>query len=124
MKLHLANPRGANLITGYGDGYVTINRRRHDQSLVLLPEALVGDWDVPRFEDLTRAHFERILELAPEIVLIGTGRTLRFPHPALTQALTRARIGVEAMDTFAACRTYNILMAEGRRVAAALIVEG
>jgi uncharacterized protein len=71
---------------------------------------------------LEAAHFEAILEFMPEIVLLGTGGTLRFPHPRLTEALIRAQIGVEVMDTPAACRTYNILASEGRKVAAALLL--
>ena len=75
------------------------------------------------FDALAEADFERLLETSPEIVLLGTGATQRFPHPRLTAPLHRARVGLEVMDTRAACRTYNILVAEGRNVTAALIVE-
>lgn len=123
MKFHLLTPSGQNLFTGYGENYVMVNQTRHEKSLIVLPEHIVEDWDVAGFESLTAGHFEAILGLEPEIVLLGTGSTFRFPHPRLSRTLTEAQIGLEVMDTFAACRTYNILMAEGRKVAAALILE-
>ena len=122
MKLHLAKAPGQNLFTGYGEDYVTINQNRHDKSLIVLADRLIENWDVATFDDLTNAHFEFILSLEPEIVLLGTGKNLRFPKPSLTQALTRAQIGIEIMDIHATCRTYNILMTEGRKVAAALVL--
>ncbi|TCV90372.1 Mth938-like domain-containing protein [Sulfurirhabdus autotrophica] len=122
MKLHLAKAAGQNLFTGYGEDYVVINQIQYDKSLIALPDKLVEDWNVPSFEALTSDHFEFILSLDPEIVLLGTGKNLRFPHPSLTQTLTRNQIGIEIMDIYATCRTYNILMAEGRKVAAALIL--
>jgi len=75
------------------------------------------------FAALTTQDFEGLVPLAPEVVLLGTGVTIRLPHPRLTRALTDARIGVEVMDTPAACRTFNILAAEGRRVAAAILID-
>ena len=122
MKLHLSNPAGQNLFTGYGDNYVSINQITYDKSLIVMPQSLVENWGASSFDALTDAHFEFILGLEPEIVLLGTGKNLRFPKPSLTQALTRAQIGIEVMDIYATCRTYNILMAEGRKVAAALIL--
>ena len=122
MKLHLSNPAGQNLFTGYGDNYVSINQITYDKSLIVMPQSLVENWGANSFDALTDAHFEFILGLEPEIVLLGTGKNLRFPKPSLTQALTRAQIGIEVMDIYATCRTYNILMAEGRKVAAALIL--
>jgi uncharacterized protein len=121
MKLHLTQAAGNQLITGYGEGWVEVNAVRYEQSLVVLPAMLVTDWVVKDFDALTAEHFERIAELKPEVVLLGTGKTHRFIHPKLTRALTEIGISVECMDTAAACRTYNILMAEGRHVAAALI---
>lgn len=122
MKLHLARAAGQNLFTGYGDDYVSVNQVSYEKSLIVMPESLVENWDAASFDDLSNAHFEFILSLKPEIVLLGTGKNLRFPKPSLTQALTRAQIGIEIMDIYATCRTYNILMAEGRKVAAALIL--
>ncbi|MEN7529207.1 MULTISPECIES: Mth938-like domain-containing protein [unclassified Cupriavidus] len=123
MKLHADSPQNLNTVTSYGPGYVEINAVRHEQSVLVLPQGDVEPWPVARFEDLEPAHFEALLEKMPEVVLLGTGQKLRFPHPRLTAALARRHIGVDAMDLQAACRTYNILMAEGRRVAAILLVE-
>jgi len=121
MKLHAQRPTALNTVTAYGDGYVEINATRYEHALLVQPEAPVEAWAPLRFEELTAAHFEAIAAHAPEVVLLGTGATQRFPHPRLTAALAERRIGVEAMNTGAACRTYNILMTEGRRVLAALL---
>ena len=80
-------------------------------------------WNCPRFEDLSEGHFTQLLQTRPELVIFGSGAKLRFPPPALLRALMAQRIGVETMDTLAACRTYNILAGEGRRVTAALVIE-
>lgn len=122
MKLHADPPSTLNTVTAYGPGFIEVNKQRHGQHLLLMPERLVP-WDVSDFESLSSAHFDALLALAPELVILGTGARQRFPHPRLTQSLAAARIGVEAMDSAAACRTYNILMAEGRRVAAAILLE-
>ncbi|MBI3144624.1 MAG: Mth938-like domain-containing protein [Pseudogulbenkiania sp.] len=119
MKLHQATGQGRNLFTGYGDGHVLINQIRHDGNLVVTPDE-VRPWTPASFEELASEHFAMLLDLAPEVVLFGSGARLRFPHPRLTAALTNAGIGVEVMDTQAACRTYNILLAEDRRVIVAL----
>ena len=121
LKLHLSNISGVNLFTGYGEGYVMVNKQRHEQSLVVLCDRLLTDWPPTGFDALTTEHFALIAELQPEIVLLGTGNRLRFPRPELTRALMEARIGLEVMDFQAACRTYNFLAAEERKVAAALL---
>ena len=121
LKLHLDNIYGVNLFTGYGEGYVMVNRQRHERNLVVLRDRLVTDWRPAGFDELESGDFALLAELAPEIVLLGTGAHLRFPRPELTRALMEARIGLEVMDTGAACRTYNILAAEERKVAAALL---
>ena len=123
MKLHADKPQNLNTVTGYGPGYIEINAIRHEASVLVMPEGDVEPWPASRFEDLEAAHFEALLAKSPEVVLLGTGDRLRFPHPRLTAALSRRHIGVDAMDLQAACRTYNILMAEGRKVAAVLLVE-
>jgi uncharacterized protein len=120
VKLHPPPPTALNTFTGYGEGYVLVNGERHETNLVVLPERLVP-WSAASFDALAESDFESLLELGPEIVLLGTGPRQRFPHPRLTRALAARRIGVEAMDLQAACRTYNFLMAEDRRVAAALL---
>ena len=120
MKLHASAPTALNTFSGYGEGFVMINGQRHEANLIVLPERLLP-WSSTRFDALEEADFQLFLELNLEILLLGTGPKQRFPHPRLTRALAAKRIGVEAMDLHAACRTYNILMAEERRVAAALL---
>jgi uncharacterized protein len=122
LKLHLSGISEQNTFTGYGTGYVTINHVRYEHSLIVLPDRPIENWEPQTFEQLKTEHFEFLLSLQPEMVLVGTGPVLRFPHPSLTKMLISSGIGVEVMDTAAVCRTYNILMAEGRRVAAALII--
>ena len=112
-----------NVVTGYGDDYVEINKTRYSHSVLLLPDGPVLPWEPSRFESLEAVHFGPLAHAAPELVLLGTGKKLRFGHPRLYAALTAKRIGVETMDVGAACRTFNILAAEGRRVAAALLIE-
>lgn len=123
MKLQRNEPSGIHLITGHGDAYIEVGQRRLAHSLILLPNQL-HDWPVPTFEALTAEHFSAIAAHRPELVLLGTGARLRFPAPALYAALVAQGIGLEVMDVGAACRTYNFLAGEGRRVAAALILEG
>jgi uncharacterized protein len=122
LKLHLSGPSEQNMFTGYGNGYVMVNQIRYERNLIILPDRIIENWEVETFEQLTAEHFECLLPLQPEMVLFGTGATLRFPHPSLTKTLIASKIGVEIMDTSAVCRTYNILTAEGRRVAAALLI--
>ena len=99
-----------------------VNAVRYETSLVVLPDRPVETWAVAGIESLREEDFAFLTGLDVEIMLLGTGKTLRFPHPRLLQSLARSRMGVEAMDTRAACRTYNILVAEGRKVSAALIL--
>ncbi len=124
MKLHAPTPSALNTFSGYGEGFVMVNGQRYEASdaggLIVMPERLLP-WNVAGFDALQESDFLVLAELDLEVILLGTGPRLRFPHPRLTQALARKRIGVEAMDLQAACRTYNILMAEERRVAAALL---
>jgi uncharacterized protein len=123
LKLHQESSGALNTITSYGDGYVAINLNRHERSIIVMPETPVIPWPVSSFEALAPEHFQALVDAAPEVVIFGSGSRLRFPHPRLTAALAKHRIGVETMDFGAACRTYNILMSEGRRVAAALLIE-
>jgi uncharacterized protein len=122
LKLHLSTNTGQNLFTGYGAGYVLVNQVRYEHDLIVTPDRIIENWGAGDFDQLTPEDFRFMLSLHPELVLFGSGPTLRFPHPRLTRALIEARIGIEVMDTSAACRTYNILMAEGRRVVAALLI--
>ena len=122
MKLHASGPSGVNTITGYGEGYVMVNGERRSSSVVVLPDR-VENWQAVGFDSLTSDDFVYLKQLGAEIVLLGTGQRQRFPHPRLTAELARAGIGLEVMDLQAACRTYNILVAEERKVAAALLFE-
>ena len=123
MKLHPDKATSLNTFTGYGEGFVEVNARRHDGGLVMMPQGPVHPWPVDGFEALTAEHFDALAGHGPELVLLGTGARQRFPHPSLLRGLASRRIGVEAMDTRAACRTYNILMTEGRQVLIALLPE-
>lgn len=121
MKLQLMSGAGLQLFSGYGPGYVAINGVRHDKSVVVTPER-VTQWTVNGFEALSAADFGFVAELKPEIVILGTGATQRFPLPELARSLSAIGAGVEVMDSRAACRTYNILAAEGRKVVAAILI--
>lgn len=122
MKIQLEQGSGQNAIRSYAPGRITVNQEVYAASLVVMPDRLITDWRPRAFTDLTAADIEMVAALEPEVVLLGTGAQLRFPPPSLTRSLVVAQIGFEIMDTGAACRTYNVLMAEGRRVAAALLV--
>lgn len=121
MKLHSDFPAQLNVVTAYGAGFVEVNRERREGSLVLLPDGPVLQWGVSTFDQIDERAIAGLLDHQPEIVLLGTGARQRFPHPRISAALSMARIGLDVMDTPAACRTYNILAAEGRRVLAALL---
>jgi len=121
MKLHLQTGV-ALLVTGSGPGWIRVNADEYRESLILTPDAVHPGAVPGGFDALAPADFAALLDYQPEIVLLGTGAKQRFPHPRLAAALTDARVGVEVMDTPAACRTFNILTGEGRRVVAMLLV--
>jgi uncharacterized protein len=123
MKLHQSNNQQYQTVSGYFPGGVEINGRPFDYSLLVLPESAPRPWPVARFEDLTLEHFQQLASEQPDVVILGTGERQRFVHPRLTTPLTAKQVGVECMDTNAACRTYNILMGEGRKALLALIIE-
>jgi uncharacterized protein len=122
LKLQLAQLGDTNLFTAHGADHVMVNGERYGHSVVVLAEEVRSDWAAPGFDQLAEAHFEYFLDFRPDVLLLGTGATQRFPHPRLYRALTEAGVGVESMTTPAACRTYNILVAEGRRVIAAILI--
>jgi uncharacterized protein len=121
VKLHLTGAAGHHTITAYGEGYVMVNGVRHEKNVLVLADRIL-EWDAASFEALSVADFERLAGLEPEVVLLGTGARLRFPPPEITRPLIEARRGLEVMDVQAACRTFNILVSEGRRVVAALLL--
>ena len=124
MKLHSSVTAGLLAITSYDAVSIAVNGRRLTKSFLLTPQRLIEDWPPASCDQLTVTDLLAIAELDSPIVLFGTGKRQRFPAPALLRPLLDRRVGVEIMDSQAACRTYNILMAEGRDVAAALIIEG
>jgi len=124
MKLHSSSTEKYQTVTGYDQAGVEINAQRFDYSVLVMPETAPRAWPVTRFEDLKAEHFEAIAADKPDVVILGTGERQRFVHPRLVTSLSSQRIGVESMDSHAACRTYNILMGEGRKVTLALIIEG
>ena len=123
MKLHQDTHTSINTVTGYGADHVLINKVRHDGNLLLTSDRIVNDWAPGGFAGLSADDLAQACELNAEIVLIGTGRRQRFPSPAILRPLIEARIGFEVMDLPAACRTYNVLVGEGRAVLAALLFD-
>lgn len=123
MKLHTTPTQHYQTVTAYDRGGVEINAIRFESSLLVMPETAPVSWPPVSFDTLTVDDFKQIDAAMPEVVILGTGERQRFVHPKLTAPLTSRRVGVECMDNQAACRTYNILMAEGRKVALALIFE-
>jgi uncharacterized protein len=123
VKLHAERIEGTNAISRHGPEGVIVNGVEHRNSVIVPWKGVVQAWPVARFEDLTEAHFEALARLRPELVVFGSGSRIRFARPALLRTLIDARIGVETMDSPAACRTYNVLLAEGRSVVAALLFE-
>jgi uncharacterized protein len=123
MKLHSSSTQQFQTVTGYDASGVEINAQRFNYSLTVMPEVAPQAWDVANFEQLTAEHFEQIAATEPDVVILGTGERQRFVHPRLIASLAVRRTGVECMDSHAACRTYNILMGEGRKVTLALIIE-
>ena len=122
MKFQRETTPALNAFTGYGAGYVMVNNRRIERSVVVLRDRIVSDWAATTFEALAPGHLAALTELGCEIVLLGTGAQLRFPRPELMREFTRSGAGLEVMDVPAACRTYNILLSEERKVAAALLL--
>jgi uncharacterized protein len=123
VKLHITPNAGLNLFTAYGDDYVAVNHEKHRSSLIVLPDRLLAAWTSASVGSLQEADMQTLLGLGVEVVLLGTGKRLRFPAPALMRPFAPAGIGLEVMDLQAACRTYNILASEGRKVAAALLFD-
>lgn len=122
MKLQLSQGGADPHFTGYGDGYVAVSGERYEHHLLVTPGRAAERWAVAGFDALTAADFQALLALEPELVVLGTGATLRFPRPEVTRPLMQAMVGLEVMDTRAACRTYNVLLSEDRRVLAAILL--
>ena len=123
MKLHVTPTQHYQTVTGYDQDWIEINATRFEHSLIVFPEIAPVAWPVSAFETLTAADLEVVGTYEPDLLILGTGQRQRFAHPKLLSGLLTRGIGVECMDNQAACRTYNILMAEGRKVALALIMQ-
>ncbi len=121
MKMRADRIEGHNAIARHGPDGVVVNGIERTESVLVPWRGEVRPWQVSDFDALTAEHFARVAALTPELVIFGSGARLRFPAPALLRPLIDAAIGVETMDTAAACRTYNVLLAEGRSVVAALL---
>jgi uncharacterized protein len=122
MKLHLDQGDTHYRINAYGPGAVTVNNEVLTRSCVLTATDLIRDWPPQSLDELQSVHWEAVLALEPEVVILGSGPRQRFPAAAVLSTLVDAGIGVEVMDTGAACRTFSVLAAEGRRVAAVLLL--
>ena len=122
MALHLDSDTNNKLFTGHGAGYVAVNGKQYQRPVVVMPEEVRTDWSATDFASLNESHFDYFLALKPEVLLFGTGAKQQFAHPNLFRELIRSNISIEFMDTPAACRTYNILVAEDRKVVAAVLL--
>jgi uncharacterized protein len=122
MKIELdANSTGINIINSYSKDGIVINDTVYQKSIIISPQQIITNWPPQAYKDLVEIHMEQIINLTPEIILIGTGNTLIFPEGTVLESLLKKNIGVEVMDTGAACRAYNFIAGEGRLVAAALL---
>lgn len=117
-----ADISNANAISGYGSGWITLGQEKFTSSIIINSAGQRIQWDCSKFEDLCAEHFQQIMAMDIELLIFGSGEQLRFPPAQYLQALYTQRIGVETMDTRAACRTYNFVIGEGRKVAAALLL--
>ena len=124
MKLDYdTSPKGMYRIRAYGSDFITINEQVLRRSLIVMPGLLLADWPPRTPEELREEHLHELLKLKPDLVLLGTGGRQHFPPPKLLLPFGLAGIGLEIMDTGAACRSYNVLAIEGRHVAAALMLK-
>lgn len=122
MQLTLERTGDANRIRAYDIGSVTVNDIEYRGTMVVTPERIIQDWGPAKALDMELAHLGELLDLEAEILLIGTGKRQHFPPSGFMGQAMQAGVGIECMTTEAACRTYNVLLAEGRRVAAALFM--
>ena len=122
MQLNKDPNQGAYVIRSYADGKLKINAQTYTQSVVLTLAELISDWQPQCLAEITEEHISSLCEYKPEVVLLGTGVSLIFPDQAILAPFYNHNIGVEIMDTAAACRTYNVLTAEDRKVLAILLI--
>lgn len=122
MELNLDTGEGRYQIRAYGQDFIQVNEQKISHSIIVTPNQLIDPWPPRTLADLNAEHLQLILELKPSIVLLGSGENLAFPNPALLNVFYQQKIGIEVMNNGAACRTYSVLMSEGRKVAAALLI--
>ena len=122
VKFTLESAAAGNLIRGYSERELRIGVQRIERSCIVTPERLITDWEPATFADLEPQHLETLFALAPELVLLGTGAVQRFATRQVRAAFVQRRVGLEVMQLGAACRTFNVLLQEERRVAAALFL--
>ena len=122
MKLH-PDKSSVQTITAYGEGWIAVDGERIEASVIIGSGGERIDWSCRHFAELQAGHFAQLAALDTELVIFGSGARIRFPDPAWLQPLMQRRIGIETMDSHAACRTYNILSGEGRKVVVALLIE-
>ena len=123
IELQLENHPSGYCVGSFVDNVILIGKVRYTSSLIVTPKQVVRDWPPQHPDQLTIDDFRMILDLEPELILVGTGNVLRFPDSVLLKGVIRAGIGIDFMDSSAACRTYNILATEGRHVVAGIIID-
>ena len=124
MKFSEADKDNRYRITGYDANSITINyNQRFDKPFMLTPEALISDWSAQSLASLTEAQLEPLLKAQANVILIGTGKTQQFPSPVIWQKLVANGVGFEVMTTDSACRTYNVLLGDARKVVAAFFFD-
>jgi len=122
MKLTFDDNLASFVVTEYTTDYIRVNKDAHNNSIIVSHSGIVPEWPPQTLEQLAAEHIEQILKLGPEIILLGTGSKMQFPKPDILQVAYSKNIGIEVMDTAAACRTYNMLASDGRKVVAGLIL--
>lgn len=122
MKFVLDSPGSEHVFSDYGSGFVSINNNRYEDSLIIFPDHIEQHWPVQSIDDLSLAMLELFSRRRPDIALLGTGASQQFPGVDLLREFAREKLTFDVMDTAAACRTYNLLISEGRDVGAAIMV--
>jgi len=122
MKLSIDYNTSKYTIKGYKTGSITVNNKQYSENLIITPDQLITPWEPNNPDELNQHHIEFLVDMEPEIILLGTGRSLCFPHPSLISLAMQKGIGFEVMDTGSACRTFNVLISEDRNVMAALMM--
>jgi len=121
MKLTLDANTRVNLIRSYSNHELRVGEQVFHRSCILTPDTILPDWRPTKVEDLQPTDFDALFATKPQLVLLGTGDRQHFPPAPIRAAFARAGIGLETMDLGAACRTFNVLVQEGRNVSAALL---